>query len=191
MKYLTALAAPILLALVLTASWFPAPRSAPDSDSPGLGTAGEGRAPIGAPDPASRPVASHPADRGITVPRAGAPALVDEGASSIQVGVATYCKPNPPYCLEWGEPALLGAMPGFTYGDAPYTATVCRTVGTPCVEVLVVSYCACGDRPGGPTVIDLSPAAFRAINGGSLAAGVIDVTVSIGSIALPPTDTED
>lgn len=188
MKYLTALAAPILLALVLAASWFPAPRSAPDSDSPGLGTAGEGRAPIGAPVTAAKAEgrALGPGD-----PRAGAPALVDEGESSIQIGVATYCKPNPPYCLEWGEPALLGAMPGFTYGDAPFIATVCRPGGSPCVEVLVVSFCACGDRPGGPTVIDLSPAAFRAINGGSLAAGVIDVTVSIGSIPLPPTDTED
>jgi hypothetical protein len=57
------------------------------------------------------------------------------------------------------------------------------------VAVTVRGYCACGDRAGKATVIDLSPAAFRRL--APLSAGVIAVTLEYGgSIVLPPTDTE-
>jgi hypothetical protein len=187
MRVITALAAPILLALVMYAvPAFPTPRSTPDlTASSGMETTGEVRASIGAPDVDSR-VLSLPGQKRQAGKHSGAPM---SGVSGAVIGVATYCAPNPPYCTRWGGDALLGAMPGFTYGDAPHNARVCRSDGAPCVTVTVVSFCACGDRPGGPTVIDLSPAAFRAINGGSLAAGVIDVIVTIGGVALPATDT--
>lgn len=107
---------------------------------------------------------------------------------SIARGVATYCAPTPTKCQGWGGGAMLGAVQSFTDGDKPYSATVCLNGTRPCVTVTVVSYCACGDRPGGPTVIDLSPAAFRGL--APLSRGVIPVTLETGGpIVLPATDT--
>ncbi len=107
-----------------------------------------------------------------------------------QAGVATYCAPTPKRCQSWGPPALLGAVQSFSFGDDPYVVTVCRQSGAPCVAVTVVSHCACGDRHGQPTVIDLSPAAFARL--APLSRGVIDVVLTVGGpkVTLPPTDTE-
>ncbi len=101
-------------------------------------------------------------------------------------GWATYCAPTPTRCQSWGGGRHLGAVPSFHYGDDPYLVKVCSDSG--CTQVLVVSYCACGDRNGIPTVIDLSPAAFRDI--APLSVGVVRVTLSAGSaVPLPQTDT--
>jgi len=102
-------------------------------------------------------------------------------------GWATWCAPTPTRCQGWGGDAHLGAVPSFTYGATPYNVTVCHEGA--CTYVRVVSYCACGDRQGIPTVIDLSPAAFRDL--APLSAGVIDVSIELGGAAtLPPTDAE-
>lgn len=44
-----------------------------------------------------------------------------------------------------------------------------------CVVVRLTDWCACRDRPGGPTVIDLSPDAFRRL--APLSRGVVPVAV--------------
>ena len=69
---------------------------------------------------------------------------------------------------------MLAAVPSFRWGDDPYRVEVCATT---CVFVTVVSFCACGDRHGIPTVIDLSPAAFRTL--APLRRGVYAVTVEM------------
>jgi hypothetical protein len=126
-------------------------------------------------------------DGGTTTAPSGAPAPEGDVGSALIGGKATWCAPTPTHCQSWGGGALVGAVPSFSYGDEPYLAEVCS--GGACVTVTVVSYCACGDRGGEPTVIDLSPAAFSRL--APLSAGVIDVTMeSGGPAALPPTDTD-
>jgi len=124
-------------------------------------------------------------------PSGSAPLGASEPATSIgtalQAGYATHCKPTPTKCQGWGGNARLGAVPG--YDGPPYAARVCRLDDLHrCVVVTVVSSCACGDRHGRPTVIDLSLAAFTRLAPES--AGIVLVTLEspIG-IALPPTDT--
>jgi hypothetical protein len=96
-------------------------------------------------------------------------------------GSATWCAPTPKYCQSWGEPAMLGAVHSFTWGDKPYWATV--TWRGKSVVVRVVSFCACGSA-----VIDLSPAAFKML--APLHVGRLhNVTVTYGGIRLPATDT--
>jgi len=82
---------------------------------------------------------------------------------------------------------MLGAVPSFRYGDDPYTVqvTAFEDGKANAVFVTVVSYCACGSRHGIPTVIDLSPAAFRSL--APLSQGVIRVTVD-GVPNAPATD---
>lgn len=101
-------------------------------------------------------------------------------------GVATYCAPTPTHCQRWGGNAMLGAVPD--YEGQPYWARVCH--GSRCVFVKVVSFCACGNRAGKATIIDLSPAAFRRL--APLWTGVITATVEwpVGGPQLPATDTE-
>ncbi len=56
-----------------------------------------------------------------------------------------------------------------------------------CVLVVLTQVCACGDRSGIPTLVDLDRQSFAVL--GDPSAGVISVTVSrAGAIALPATD---
>lgn len=60
-----------------------------------------------------------------------------------------------------------------------------------CVSVVLTDWCACGDRGGVPTVIDLDKRDFAKL--APLSRGVISVTVEVpGSpgVTLPPTDME-
>lgn len=114
-------------------------------------------------------------------------------------GWATHCEPTPDHCQSWGNGAMVGAVPTFHYGDEPYTQHLCgagRGVIT-CIDVLVVSNCACGDRHGIPTIIDLSPAAFDKI--ADLSRGIVHVRFGDApwptphpdpTGTLPPTDVE-
>ena len=141
---------------------------------------------VGLLGPAPRPAVPPPGPgRDVRLASAPGPSpTLDEGASSILAGVATWCAPTATHCHGWAPPAKLGAVPG--YDGTPYLARVSR--GSRSVVVRVVSFCACGDRAGKSTVIDLSPAAFVEL--APLSAGVIDVTVErLDGIALPPTDT--
>jgi expansin (peptidoglycan-binding protein) len=82
-------------------------------------------------------------------------------------------------------PGLYGAVPSWHYGDRPYPLRVCR--GDRCVTVIVRDFCACGDRHGRPTVIDLSPAAFSEL--APLSRGVISVRLERTTVEPPATDT--
>lgn len=88
-------------------------------------------------------------------------------------------------------PGLYGAVPSWQFGDKPYVVRVCRdeplTIHA-CVNVTVRDFCACGDRAGKQTVIDLSPAAFRRL--APLSTGVLPVIVEVlDTVTLPATDT--
>lgn len=93
----------------------------------------------------------------------------------LQAGLATWYQDGP---------GLYGSVESWRYGDSPYPATVCHAGS--CVTVTVRGYCACGDRAGKQTVIDLSPEAFARL--APLSRGVIDVTLEVG-IRLPETST--
>lgn len=181
----------VLAALAIAAAgWALAPRSAPDptgepsahSDRPTGGASDPSLVDLAASGPEPSPGPAAPAPTG---------AIGDPLVSSSASGWATYCAPTPDYCQTWGDGALLGAVPSFAWGDEPYPVVVCLEGGARCVTVTVVSYCACGDRDGIPTVIDLSPAAFEAL--APLARGVIPVRVDRADgpeLTLPPTDSE-
>jgi len=66
--------------------------------------------------------------------------------------------------------------------------TVCADA---CVRVVLSDWCACGERHGDPTLLDLSPAAFRRLT--PLSAGVVRVSIEVGGprMTLPPTDQEE
>ena len=96
-----------------------------------------------------------------------APAAVD--VPVIAVGVATWF--DSPAGVSAAGPALRAALgPGWR----GQTVTVCA--GERCVETVLGDWCACGDRPGGPTVIDLHTPVFAAL--APLSRGVIRVEVT-------------
>jgi len=123
------------------------------------------------------------------VPVSGAPQPSGGIATALVGGWATYCDPTPTRCQSWAPPALLGAVPWFRDGDAPFGVQVCVDDGARCVAVQVVSFCACGDRDGIPTVIDLSRAAFEQLAPASR--GVVFVTIEWPVDELPMTSTEE
>lgn len=101
------------------------------------------------------------------------------GAPSPATGWATWYDDGPGW---------YAAVPSWRHGDEPYAIQVCRADRpATCTHVLVRDFCACGDRRGEPTVVDLSPSAFREL--APLSLGVIRVIAS-GPIPvpLPPTD---
>jgi hypothetical protein len=171
----------VALAIALI-GWLTAPR--PAAQVPAIDGRGDTPGQLtGAP---TNPVAEQfPAGAPLPTGEIGEP-LVSEALT----GWATWCAPTPTHCQSWGDDAMLGAVPSFTFGDEPYPVQVCAFEGgqANCVLVTVVSYCACGDRRGEPTVIDLSPAAFRSL--APLSAGIVRVVVDHvrPGLTLPPTD---
>jgi hypothetical protein len=84
-------------------------------------------------------------------------------------GVATYFAS--PSGVSAAGPALRAALgPGWR----GTRVTVCA--GVRCVVTVLGDWCACGPRPGGPTVIDLDDNVFAAL--APLSRGVIRVTVA-------------
>jgi hypothetical protein len=80
------------------------------------------------------------------------------------------------------------ATPWYRWGMDPEWVSVCafpegRTV---CTNALVSDFCACGDRHGVPTLIDLAPSAFAEL--APLSVGVLRVQVFRGVPAAPATD---
>jgi hypothetical protein len=88
-------------------------------------------------------------------------------------------------------PGLYGAAgPAIRVGS--WRGRLVEVCAEQCVTVRLTDWCACGQRHGRPTLIDLSPAAFRQL--APLSAGVVSVRVewrgAAGPIVtLPPTDT--
>jgi hypothetical protein len=106
-------------------------------------------------------------------------------------GWAAWCAPTPARCLGWGgADAKVAGVPSFRDGDEPYPVRV--IYGKRSVLVIVVSYCACGDREGIPTVIDLSPAAMAELEPDYVRIGIIRVVVEdLRGFPLPRTDVPD
>jgi hypothetical protein len=73
-------------------------------------------------------------------------------------------------------------------GDPAFRGQAVQVCAESCVIVVLRDWCACGDRGGVPTIIDLSPEAFARL--APLSAGVVDVTIELEPIRLPETDTE-
>ena len=85
-------------------------------------------------------------------------------------------------------PGHYGAVHSWRWGDERYAVQVCLQDRSACTYVMVRDYCACRDRHGDPTVIDLSPAAFRDL--APLSRGIVKVVVKgpVPFSTLPPTD---
>jgi hypothetical protein len=155
--------------IVATFTDRPAPRSAPVIP------------PAGTSEASAAPATPSDAGQGST----GAPVPSPSAASTGEVGPAmppvalagwaTWCAPTPTQCQEWGGEAKLGAVPTFRFGDEPYDVVVVHRGRE--VVVTVVSFCACRDRHGIPTVIDLSPAAIAELTPTWRRDGIIRVHV--------------
>jgi hypothetical protein len=116
------------------------------------------------------------------VPASGAPRSAI--GSVLLGGKATWYDDGPGHYAAAG-PVLreaLGGDPAFR-GER---VTVCSDDA--CVTVRLIDWCACGDRGGVPTLLDLSADAFDEL--APLGRGVIPVTIELaGSVpTLPPTD---
>jgi len=96
-----------------------------------------------------------------------------------QSGLATW--------FDDGPGLYAAAGPDLRHGDWR-GSFVTVTSGSRSVTVQLTDWCACGDRNGRPTLLDLSASAFRRL--APLSRGVIAVEVTSGSVTLPATDTE-
>ena len=96
-----------------------------------------------------------------------------------QSGLATW--------YDDGPGLYAAAGPDLRHGDWR-GSFVTVTSGSRSVTVQLTDWCACGDRNGRPTLLDLSASAFRRL--APLSRGVIAVEVTSGSVTLPATDTE-
>ena len=127
----------------------------------------------GAPD---QRAAGHDAD---VVARSGAPL---SAVGSVQLGgVATWF--DAAQGTAAAGPALRNALGSDWRGSI---VTVCADG---CVTVRLTDWCACGDRNGKDTLIDLDRRDFARI--APLSAGVVAVTVGFRAIPLPATDTAE
>jgi hypothetical protein len=111
------------------------------------------------------------------------PAVEGDIGTALVGGKATWYDDGPGLYGAAG-PVLREALGG----DPAFRGQTVRVCADDCVLVRLTDWCACGDRGGVPTVIDLSPDAFARL--APLSAGVIDVTIELGGVVLPATDTE-
>jgi hypothetical protein len=112
------------------------------------------------------------------------PAVVEGGVGTALVGGKATWYDNGSGLYGAAGPVLREALGG----DPAFRGQTVRVCADECVLVRLTDWCACGDRGGVPTLIDLSPDAFARL--APLSAGVIDVTIELGGVVLPATDTE-
>lgn len=65
---------------------------------------------------------------------------------------------------------------------------VCGPAGA-CVSVALLDWCACGERHGQPTLLDLDRRSFARL--AAPTAGLVAISIEIGNAPLPRTDTPD
>jgi rare lipoprotein A (peptidoglycan hydrolase) len=98
--------------------------------------------------------------------------------SAMQAGLATW--------YDDGPGLYAAAGPLLRHGD--WRGSFVRVCAGKCVTVQLTDWCACGDRGGQPTLLDLSASAFKRL--APLSKGIVAVEVQVLSdIPLPPTDT--
>lgn len=185
---LYAAAAVVIVVMALMAGLHQsAPRSSPDPTAspslPASGLSGD----------LSRSGASGLGSSGAPSVAAGAPLPAGGLVSAEHDGVATWYDDGPGIYAAAGPELRNGAWRGST-------VDVC---GKACIPVRLSDWCACGDRAGLPTLLDLSADAFARVAGcrpgteeysacrtRALGAGVMDVSVRthVGPIRLPATD---
>mgnify|MGYP001613417213 FL=1 len=196
-------ASALFLAIVLLSSVVPTPQGVQDSGSDRVGTppvndvaaatslAGPGLP--GAPEgpwgdgPRAASVTSNEPVRG----RPGAP--LSEAVRGPSVSALTpvpalivYATGIIGYATWYRTPGYTAAAgPLLRVGDWRGTVVVVEHRGRS-VAVTLTDSCLCGERAGLPTFLDLSDAAFRQL--APLSAGVIEVSVRVGGVTLPPTD---
>lgn len=159
-----------------------APRSAPD---PTVDPTRLERPTGGVADPSQAVLdASGPVLSGVPHGTGGAPYTLGQ-ASSVLEGVATWYDVGPGFyaaagpklrehLADWRGRIIEARLPGTEMG----------------VLVELVDWCACADRDGHWTLLDLSPDAFVAL-AGHLGPGVIGVEIVMPPSVLPPTDTPE
>ncbi len=107
--------------------------------------------------------------------------LIPSTALARQRGVASYYDDGP---------GLYAAVPTYFWGDPRYQLTVCDDEGD-CVTVTVRDHCNCYVGTSDERMIDLSPAAFAALE--PISRGVMYVTITgpgtRPNLTPPPTDT--
>jgi hypothetical protein len=111
------------------------------------------------------------------------PAVEGDIGTALVGGKATWYDDGSGYYGAAG-PVLREALGG----DPAFRGQTVRVCADDCVLVRLTDWCACGDRGGVPTLIDLSPDAFARL--APLSAGVINVTIELGGVVLPETSTE-
>ena len=99
--------------------------------------------------------------------------------SAMQSGLATW----------YDTPGLTAAAgPRLRHGD--WRGSFVRVCAGKCVTVQLTDWCACGDRGGQPTLLDLSATAFKRL--APLSRGIVAVEVEVLTrvpTVLPATDT--
>ena len=181
------LVATLLLAAIVPAAWESAPGGAVlhsgQPAGPVLSVSGiEGEAPAAPLRPASSTLpapASLPIVPAVgTNPARDLPGVVSRPAHL--TGLATWYDWRPGEAA--AGPALRRALGADWRGQR---VTVCTAaIGRSCVTVTLTDFCACGDRNGQPTLIDLDRRAFAQLASPSL--GVLLVSISVQP---PPPDT--
>lgn len=103
--------------------------------------------------------------------------LTGQVGSAMQSGLATW------YAGTEGHAA---AGPDLRVGD--WRGSTVRVCAESCITVTLSDWCACGDRNGQPTLLDLSRADFAKL--GDPSRGVLAVTVEWGGQAPTPPATD-
>ncbi len=84
-----------------------------------------------------------------------------------------------------GHPGEAAAGPALRIGD--WRGSTVRVCAQTCIVVRLTDWCACGERAGKDTLLDLDRRDFAKL--APLSRGVVSVTVELlGDVALPATD---
>jgi rare lipoprotein A (RlpA)-like double-psi beta-barrel protein len=122
----------------------------------------------------------------------GAPPVIAEDIGAPRVAIDTALLGGVASWYDDG-PGLYGAagpvLREALGGDPAFRGEHVRVCADACVTVVLSDWCACGERAGKATLVDLSPAAFRRL--APLSAGVVRITIETGAAPqrLPNTDT--
>ena len=135
-------------------------------------------APEAEPAPSSYPPALSPVATGSAMTAPGAPPSV-RGYATVDPGQGQGHAAAGPALRRalGGDPAFRGKLVTVVKGDRS-------------IRVRLSDWCACGDRHGTDTVIDLDETDFRTLTGRGPGIAIVRVILDGRAIALPPTDKD-